>query len=577
MCAIFGLLASDLAAGAEQELSQRFAAMGAVLQCRGPDGSWTYGKAGSYLGMHRLALRNGDDASAPLRLASRWCSYNGEVYSVLTPRGEPVILDKGGLEEVQSIVEATGERVPDGMFALAVWDEERRELNLCRDPIGIKPLFTSAQDSCLLFASELKGIIAGSSHVSLDPDAVRDLFCFGWPLPGRTILRGVNEVPPAGTIQASPGERSITLRSGVLPARPADAPGLAPEGFRSALRASVRQCLLGKEPIGLAVSGGIDSTILAHELNALGVENLSTFSVIMPDHSDGLVDLRELGLPAGGAWETWKHHPIEFHAEEFSEYLGRAMKVLCCPTNMTSIVLYQKLAERVAQAGLRVLVVGEGVDELFFGYESYLRFSASDQDVVQYYLGEQSEVLSTLLGRERVDERVEVMRRRYADAGERMGQLRASQLELRLSRLLYRVDSLLMGAGVEGRTPYLHMGIPEMALALRPGKLTGSETKQWLRDQYRGLLPQAGNRKRRFKLDDGLLRRVLLTPESQDTMLRSDPEIDAVLPVEGRRELLSGYAEGRHGRSDLVFLTLTTLLFWEQCGRTTFQKTDGYH
>ncbi len=572
MCGIFGLMTIEPeSVGAD--LRRRFASMSRVLQKRGPDGTWTVEGRGSMLGMHRLALRNHEAPSSPIRVGSQVCSYNGEVYS--TVRGSEVVpLLEGGVEEVRAILSDASEWRPDGMFALAAWNESNDELRLWRDDLGIKPLFTGIVNDAFVYASELKGVVATMDDAELEPDAFIDMFCFGWPLPGTTVLRGIREVAPSERMAVRREGHELSVRRSVAPADDSIDRRAAFGDFRERLRDSIRLCLLGKESIGIALSGGLDSTILAYELNDMRVRDLSTFSVVLSGQGDGISSLAQLGFEAGGAWENWRHHPIAFAEEEFLPYLGSAMDTLCHPTSMSSIALYQKLAEEVAHAGLRVLLVGEGVDELFFGYESYRRFRDDKSSLESYYIGEDSALLNGLFGSDRVESRVAELIKRYGMTNDSLSDLRRSQLDLRLSRLLYRTDVLLMGVGVEGRTPFLHRGIPDLAMGMSPSALFDSVTKRWLRDQYRGLLPSVDEKKRRFKLSDAFLRRVLLGDASMTLLRQPSEAIDALMAPDARKALIDDYEAGRHQRADLIFTLLTTQLFLRRCEQLTSSEKD---
>lgn len=572
MCGIFGLMTIEPeSVGAD--LRRRFSSMSRVLQKRGPDGTWIVEGRGSMLGMHRLALRNHEAPSSPIRVGSQVCSYNGEVYSIV--RGSEVMpLLEGGVEEVRAILSDASEWRPDGMFALAAWNESSDELRLWRDGLGIKPLFTGVVNDAFVYASELKGVVATMDDAELEPDAFIDMFCFGWPLPGATVLRGIREVSPSERIAIRRDGHELSVRRSVASTDDSTDRRADFGDFRERLRDSIRLCLLGKEPIGIALSGGLDSTILAYELNDMGVRDLSTFSVVLSGQGDGISSLEQLGFEPGGAWENWRHHPITFAEEEFLPYLGSAMDTLCHPTSMSSIALYQKLAEQVAHAGLRVLLVGEGVDELFFGYESYRRFRDDRSCLESYYTGEDSALLNGLFGSERVASRVAELIKRYGTTNDSLSDLRRSQLDLRLSRLLYRTDVLLMGVGVEGRTPFLHGGIPDLAMAMPPSALFDSVTKRWLRDQYRGLLPSVDEKKRRFKLSDAFLRRVLLGDASMNLLRQPNEAIDALMAPDARKALIDDYETGRHQRADLIFTLLTTQLFLRRCEQLTGSEKD---
>src|SRR5262249_13977914 len=150
-------------------------------------------------------------------------------------------------------------------------------------------------------------------------------------------------------------------RSGAFAATPAGRTG----DLRGALRASLAACAFTDRPLGLALSGGLDSSILAFELDDLGVESLTTISVHVAGREVVMNDLQSLGLPPGGAWTRWRHVNVLVSPESFPELLAESVHALDSPHGMSSAPLYIALARAAAEAGVIVLLTGEGPDELF--------------------------------------------------------------------------------------------------------------------------------------------------------------------------------------------------------------------
>lgn len=571
MCAVFGLV--QFGSFNELEGKKIRDYIGEVLKSRGPDGSWYYDSEGVSFGMHRLSVRCDEDPYEPMKFDGLVCSYNGEIYSTLNAQGVPKLLVNGGLEEVETILSDSKDSGLDGMYALCVWDEANERLSLYRDNWGIKPLFYTQNKYHFLFSSELKGIIAAQGEVSLDRSSLADLFCFGWPLNNSSIIEGVKELIP-GTVASTNFKNQGLIVNPIKPYDFSRSDYLSSMSIRKRIQASIRQSLVGKEKVGLALSGGLDSSILAFELNAMGIENIETFSVVVEEGKDGVRNLNELGLPKGGKWEKWEHTTIEFSKAEFSYYLTKSTQTFCYPTTMSSIPLYYKLAETVSESGIRVLLLGEGVDELFFGYQSHLVFNSNTVTLENFYLKDSLDYLEDLFGETLIEERIDFFRERYVKNISRMEGLRRSQIDLRLMRLLYRADSLLMGLGVEGRLPFMHLGIPELALTFSSDQLLGKETKEILRRAYSGLLPSSRDKKVRFKLDNDFLREVIKSPEIADLILYSDDSLDSILSIDGRKKLYNNFVNDSHFRIDLLFLTLTTVLFFKETQKLV-RKTNS--
>jgi asparagine synthase (glutamine-hydrolysing) len=366
---------------------------------------------------------------------------------------------------------------------------------------GVKPLFWRRMQSGVVFASEQRPLVENLPPLPLNRHAVAEFLAFGRVLGDGSFLEGLYSVPPGGSaiihnglMEVRPGRgrasRSHNAQAGVPP---------GPAELRRAIAESVARTLVSERIVGLAISGGLDSTIIAAELNRLGCEDLATVSVTALDSNDGVREIAQLGLP-NGSWTTWHHEHRHFTPEMLPRGIERAVRLLGEPTRMSSVPLYIELAEACTHLGIIVLLSGEGADELFGGYTSYSAWRTVAEakgtvlDKLEAFAlpAKRMSYLAALLGTQSVMLTRTAFRETYADLGrlDAFDALRLLELELSLQPLLTRVDHALMERGVEGRVPFLHGNVPALALALPAEQLCDhTRTKIALRSAYRGILP----------------------------------------------------------------------------------------
>ncbi|EST38932.1 hypothetical protein N566_04775 [Streptomycetaceae bacterium MP113-05] len=464
------------------------------LAHRGPDGSGVLGSQGSALGMVRLRVRSAPGDSVPFTGggADDVHAFNGEVYrcGAATP--------DGGLAEARAV--AAGTECLDGMYALATTSADG-SLRLTRDPLGIKPLYVRQVPEGVAVASETAPLL----HLFGGPPRLRPEAFAQFLLTGRRVVDGGTF--HEGVRPVAPGER-LTLSAGRMSGseRPRTAPcggEPAPAEIRAALEEAVERVLLTDRQVGLALSGGVDSTILAALLARRGIRDLPTVSVCPQNTSDGVRDLAGLGLPPE-ALDTWRHRWTPFRPDDLLDGLPAAVRAFGEPVAMTSIPMYAALAALARTSGITVLVVGEGADELFAGYNRYVPlFQGRYEDPQDFYASpEKLRLTRELVGPDAAlaahDALRDAVGRARETAGHRRGRIptpvdvvREFELEHSLEPLLRRTDHLLMGEGIEGRTPFLHAGLPALAARCSPGALVrGSRTKAVMREAFGDLLPE---------------------------------------------------------------------------------------
>jgi asparagine synthase (glutamine-hydrolysing) len=506
--------------------------------------------------MNRLHLRGDKRSEVPFACGERIVGYNGEIYGALDPKLVFVENKGGGVEELDFLHKASQNLSIDGMFAYAEYDNRNDELILARDRFGIKPLFYRPGQSYTLFSSCVRSFFKPSEAEKPAPNlaALFDVYTYGYSLTTNTVYQGISELLP-GTELRLGADANCRISKVNSPQFSVEKDQQAQ--LRRALRQSVKSCAQGDYTIGLAISGGIDSTILAHELNELGIAGVETFSVYIPETGDGIRVLSELGLPENGIWTQWKHNCVEITPKNFKDHLLESLNQFYYPTDMHSIPLYATLAKMVEKRGIRVLLTGEGADEYFMGYERYVHYAGKEQ-IENYYLeGLKGSFIRRIFDAQTITEGI--ARGDAFSSGEFWSKIRQLEIKARLQKLLLRTDVILMEHQIEGRTPFLHGGMPEIALQTRPEDLRGQRGKEALRKAFATSIQDIEiKEKKRFKAPDRLFWEVFNDPEILN-LIYSPAEIPGMTLSDSLiREIYDCYPQAPGEMSELLYLVLTT-------------------
>ena len=381
MCGIAGIFNFGSQAPAEQDALAR--ATAAMIH-RGPDDEGFYLDGELGLGNRRLSIIDLPGGHQPLSNedGAIWITFNGEIYnhrelrSQLEARGHR-LQTHSDTETIVHLYEDYGLGLLDrlrGMFAFALWDRRERRLLVARDRIGIKPLFYRQDSGTLQFASELRALAAlrpeSECSPAVDPQAVYDFFGFRYvPSPG-TFYKGVNKLPPGHFIMADRGGVRIAPWWDV-PGENADGPKdhwpeAIGEQVIEILRESVQLRLIADVPVGVFLSGGVDSSAVVAMAAELGARPLRTFSV-------GFEESRYSELPAARktaqAFDT-DHHELVLRASDLADDLERLVTFRQEPVAEPADVALYRISQ-VAAKSVKVVLAGEGGDELFAGYPKY--------------------------------------------------------------------------------------------------------------------------------------------------------------------------------------------------------------
>jgi asparagine synthase (glutamine-hydrolysing) len=379
MCGICGIAARDPRVQPVERAT--LAAMARVIRHRGPDEDGLHLERGIALGMRRLSIIDLSGSHQPVHTEDRSVSaiFNGEIFNfrelrrVLQSRGHR-LASEGDTETIVHLYEDFGAGFVTqlrGMFAIALWDANRDLLLLARDRLGVKPLYWAETDHGLAFASEIKSLIAGGLVTpALDEIAAGQFLSLGYVPGPRTLFKGVFKQPPATVME---------WRAGVLDTphvywTPEDPPSVAPGTWREdgerllhLLRQSVRDRLVSDVPVGVMLSGGLDSSLIA-ALMAEASSDVKTFSVGF-ERDYGATELswaRQVSRRLGTT-----HHERQVDAATLWDVVDNAMWHLEEPiADLSFLGLYE--LSRLTREHVTVALCGQAADELLGGYPKHL-------------------------------------------------------------------------------------------------------------------------------------------------------------------------------------------------------------
>ncbi|MFO0724193.1 MAG: asparagine synthase (glutamine-hydrolyzing) [Myxococcota bacterium] len=389
MCGVAGYFAKDgLAEGEGRALLER---MLEALHHRGPDGRGVFVDRFGGLGSTRLAIIDVAGGRMPIENEDQSviAVQNGEIYDyrahrkVLEERGHK-LLNHSDSEILPHLYEEHGADLASkigGMFAIAILDRTRKQIYLARDRMGIKPLFWAFSEDrqLVLFASEAKALLAsGRLERKLDLEGLRDVSSAGYPMPPRTMFRGISALPPGHFLRLEEGAAATPIRYYRPPyagwaepnegARALAAPErleAMAETLRGTFDRVVKDHLIADVEVGSYLSGGLDSVSVAMRAAAQMSAPLHTFAMTFPGKDRGFDESEFSRLAAEHIKSTHREVPQEAISE--ADYVGTIRAMESPQVHTVGFCLY-RLSRAVREAGLKVVLSGEGSDETFAGY-----------------------------------------------------------------------------------------------------------------------------------------------------------------------------------------------------------------
>ena len=543
--------------------------MSATLVHRGPDADGALVDGPVALASRRLSIIDLETGDQPIANEDGTVHViqNGEIYNYRELRAE---LERAGhrfatqsdTEVLVHLYEQHGDGFAErlrGMFAIAVWDARRRRLVLARDAFGIKPLYYRADGADLLFASELRALPRGD----LDPEALQAFLAFN-SVPGPlSIFAGTRKLPPGHLLVWEGGKVELSRFARPAPAdavdvRREDEDELAEE-LRARLRDSVRAHLIADVPVGVLLSGGVDSGLLAALAAQESAEAVHTFSIGFEESSfDELEDARSVA-----AQYATDHREVVLRPD--AALLLPALAEAFDEPFADSSALPTYLVSELAASHVKVALSGEGGDELFGGYYTYAadllalrvgrlaplarpvverlpsssRKASFDYKAKRFVRGAtlpplerhhawkeifSPELRAELTGRTPNGDPVDLLRARFAETegAELLARLQDVDLGTYLvDDLLVKTDRASMAHSLEARVPYLDPLVAGLAQALPTRlKVSGLRKKRLLRKAAAPLLPRriVYGRKRGFSIPAAAWLRGELEPFARDVL-----------------------------------------------------------
>ena len=375
MCGIAGVVGRGSREVAQADLERMLSA----LRHRGPDDEGTYFGPGAAIGMRRLAIVDPRGGAQPFFSEDRRivAVVNGEIYNHAELRRD---LERrghrfAGGSDAEVVVHLYEEHGPafaeelSGMFAVAVWDSARRKLVLVRDPLGIKPLLWRRAHHGVAFASELRALLALGDVPPLNLEALDRYLLYRTSVGEETICEGIRRVPPGKALVLYADGRTELLHLGQpSPAFPQLTLDEATEELDRRLARSVERHLQGDQPIGVLLSGGVDSGLVLHYAASLLGGSLRAYTAGFPDFGDEGEEfaVTEATARAYGVPLT----RLEIDAGAAQEHLLMLTREIDEPNGDPTALPLRAIAQRAAQ-DVPVVLSGEGADELFAGYPGY--------------------------------------------------------------------------------------------------------------------------------------------------------------------------------------------------------------
>jgi asparagine synthase (glutamine-hydrolysing) len=636
VCGIAGIVATD---GLHPDEPQRAIRMRDVMTYRGPDGAGLFADDHAVLAHRRLSIVDLAGGHQPLANEDEriWISFNGEIYNHASVRPG---LEQAGhryrtRSDTETIVHAYEQWGDDcvhrfrGMFAFAIWDSPRRRLLLVRDRLGVKPLYWTLVPAAggrgprLLFASEIKSILA-SGLIEARPNvpALPEVLATRYTAGSETLFTGIYKLLPGHRLVYEQGRVQIARYWDVPQDGPAPELAAAPDGeivdqFRSLLQESVRLRLMADVPLGMFLSGGIDSSavlaLMAREVD----RPIETFSVAFDDRAFSELDYARQVARAVGA----HGHEVVIDDRDFFGALPRLVWHEDEPiAHPSSVPLH--FVSVLAGRHVKVVLTGEGSDELLAGYGKYPRallnwragavyerlvpgrlraavasglvprlprtlgrialrsFLAMPRDPAAMFFDnfagmptrQQQELLDPAVLHDASPYAASLA---YYEAAQTdvLGRVLYTDIKTYLVELLMKQDQMSMSASIESRVPFLDHVLVEFAARLPERlKLSGFTTKRVLRQAVRGLLPDRilTRKKMGFPVPfatwvggswNSVAREVLLDPRSRQR---------GVINARAVEQLLDDHRAGLRRGGDAIWALLNLELWYR-----TFIDGDG--
>jgi asparagine synthase (glutamine-hydrolysing) len=510
MCGIAGEIRFD---GSDADVGVILKMMASIAP-RGPDGAGILARNSVAFGHRRLriidlsehAAQPMSDPDLGLTIVFNGCIYNyPQLREQLAAEGYR-FFSTGDTEVVLKAYHRWGDSCVEhfhGMFAFAISERDSGRVLLARDRFGIKPLYYAELDNGLRFASTLPALLAGGGiDTSIDRAALHHYLSFHAVVPSpRTILNGVRKLPPA-TVRTIEADGKTTDRIYWNPAyeRRAEDKALSREDWRDrvleALRVAVRRRMVADVPVGVLLSGGVDSSVIVGLLSEEGQRGLMTFSIGFEEANNEKGDEFVYSDLIAKTFET-DHHKIFVPGAELLQHLPATISAMSEPMVSYDNIGFFLLSREVSKH-IKVVQSGQGADEVFGGYHWYPPLMDSNDVVGDYarvFFDRDHGKMATHLQPQWMpdrDESLEFVRDHLTAAGAATSVDRALRLDSQVMLVddpVKRVDNMTMAWGLEARVPFLDHELVELAASIPPEFKLLDNGKGVLKDAARLVVP----------------------------------------------------------------------------------------
>ncbi len=516
MCGICGEVRFD-----EQPVQQNIVqAMLSKLERRGPDAEGLWIKPQVGFGHRRLSVIDlSADSNQPMvdEELQLTLVFNGAIYNYPELRAQFIkegykFKSHGDTEVILKAYHKWGEQCPDhlhGMFAFAIWDWKKQSLFLARDRMGIKPLYYSFSNNQLRFASNMQALLASNKidnaiDASINPVGLHNQFTLHAVIPApNTILNGIQKLEPGTTLTIKNNTDYKARRYWQYDATRPDTAMSEDEwvqAIHDSLRDAVRKRLdVSDVPVGVLLSGGLDSSLLVGLLAEAGVKDIRTFSIGFEDQPEEKGSEFEFSDAVVERYQT-NHQKIQIANAEVLKRLPEAVQAMSEPMVGQDAVAFYLLSEQVSKH-VKVVQSGQGADEVFAGYFWFPQIQQDDltqgverfskyyfdrghaeflETVSEDYRGEDytSKIIQDLLARPQADTFIDRV-------------LHMDVSTLVVDDPVKRVDNMTMAFGLEARVPFLDHHLVELAAKMPPEMKLQSGGKHVLKKIARGIVPDS--------------------------------------------------------------------------------------